>query len=235
MPSLRGAPPGPDVIPRPKRAPRPWRCPSAQACSPDRGRPALERACGIPIEGRMPSLRGAPPGPSVVPRPKRAPRTEGVPPSKGLAGFQSRAGCPRSGVPRLVLALSLGPSVLPGARASRPRKGLRDSNRGQDALAPGCPAWSWRCPSAQACSPDRGRPALERACGIPIEGRMPSLRGAPPGPDVVPRPKRAPRPWRCPSAQACSPDRGRPALDLIRARSGPPATRAIGEPLPAVS
>ena len=115
-----------------------------------------------------------------------------------------------------------GLGIVPGPRAFRPRNGLRDSNRGQDALGPERPARPWHCP------PDRGRSALETVSGTPIEGRMPSVRSTLHGLGIVagprafrPRkgfrdssrgqdalgPKRPTRPWRCPSA------RGRPVLE----------------------
>ncbi len=96
------------------------------------------------------------------------PRSERVPPSTQSRRFKSRAGCPRPG------ALSF------GASASRPRPNPADSNRGQDALAPGV------VPRSEGVPPSTQPHRFKSRAGCPRPGRCPSERGRP-ALDAIPR------------------------------------------------
>ena len=236
MPSVRGASPRPSVIPRPKRAPRTEGVPPSIGNSP--GPKASRPRLGTPrarCEGKMPSVRGAPP--KRHPPAQALPRTEGVPPSIG------NSACPVRRQDALGPGRLAPPKRHPPAQACSP-------DRGRPALD-----WEFRLLGARARCPRSGAPRPAQASspgpsvlpgprasrprlGTPrarCEGRMPSVRGAPPRPSVIPRPKRAPRTEGVPPSignSAC-PVRGQDALGPGRPappKRHPPGPSVIPRP-----
>ena len=174
-----GGVPSPRPLPGLKsraRCPRSGAPSPAPASSPGSSFPPSKRCArgawpdlGAILRTEFPALETVRSGrlaPWKPPGPSVMPRSEGVPPSKPLPGLQSGA--------------------------SHPRGRFRDSNRGQDALAPGRPARPRRHPPDRVSRPRNGTfgalgPAPASSPGSSFPPSKRHVRGAWPGPGVIPR------------------------------------------------